>query len=345
MLVNFRKYMIFGVLLLVLGVVVFLKLTTKPTPPKPTPSPLPRPSLQPLPEAPTSLSYSFEGKMPELPKKLPVYKIIESATVSLPEAKALASKFGFDQDPKTSRDIELGLFYDWATNDKYFSIGGKPTQITFGVSSFSTVSTQNAVLSTPKAVETAEKVLREKGLLDPHVDLKNPSFSYLQIKGNHFKEVKDSREAQIIKVSYNYELYSFPLINNTPGSPLISLLIGPKGELLRLNYFMYPKNLEQFQEAPILTGERALEMLKNQQGTIVYLVSEEGIASEIPPSYQLSLSKIKSIYLAYLYPFPANEPGIFVQPIFVFEGEGVDQLGGKTVKTVTFLPAVENVSP
>jgi len=329
-----KKYAVFLVLIFILVGIVFLKATVRPQPPQPSSSPTITIVIPPAPEAPASLDYSFALKFPDFPKKLPAYKIINQPTISLDEARVLAAGFGLSGEPIVSWDINQGNFYNWTAGDRYLSIGGKPAVISFGLSSFN-FSTSSAVLAPKLASQEAEKILKERGLVKPNIDLANPSFSYFRVEKQSLVETKNSQEAQVIKVSFNYQLDSLPFLGSAPSASPISLFLGPNGELVRLIYTKYPEELTKAQEVALLSAEQALENLKNQKGTIVYSLAEEDINSEVSPVYQLSRANLTRVFLAYYYP---SSPETQILPIFVFEGEAPDQ-SGKMVKIIVYLPA------
>lgn len=334
MLVKFKKYLVFIVLIFILLGIIVLKMAVKPQAPQPIP-PSVTMEIPPAPEAPPNLDYSFAVEFPDLPRQVPVYTITNPPAVSLDEARVLAAGFGLSGEPIVSQDIKEGDFYSWTAEDRYLSVGGKPPVISFGRTLFN-ISTQSAVLSPKIAAQVGEKILKEKGLAKPNLDLSNPKFSYFKIKRQSLEETKDSQEAQVIKVSFDYQINSLPLLPGSPAASPVSLFLGPNEELVRLIYTKYPQELTKTQEATLLSSQQALENLKAQKGTIVHLLSEEDINSEVPPVYQISRATINRVFLAYYYP---PTPETQVLPIFVFEAKAVDQKTGKTVKTIVYLPA------
>lgn len=345
MFLSLKKYWLLVFLSLVLVFLVVIKFVFLPFLSRQEPATvfLPKPSLAPIPEAPQNLSYSFEKDLPFFPKTLPIYKIVQTPASSLPGAKKLAKDFGFETEPQISNDIDAGVFYNWADDSKHLSVGGKPAVIIFGQPSLKQIDSKAVVLPSKTAAQTAEKILKEKGLDNPLLDLTNPQIIYLQINNGSLKTVRSPQEAQIIRIGYSYKIDSFPLLGNTPSSPAVFLLLDPKGELLKLIYTKYPVNFEKGREVKIINNEEIKKRLANREGIILYSLSEEDLESESPPAYQVGLVKISRAYLAYYYP-PGGGVEI-IQPVFVFEGEAVDRASGKTVKTMTFLPAAENLQP
>jgi len=336
MLVNFKKYLIFIVLLLVLLVVVFLKFFIKPTS-RETPPPVAEISLSPLPEAPPGLNYSFEGKLPDVPQTLDTYQVSSFADFSANEAKNIAASFAFSGEPAISQDALVGNYYTWNTDDQYLSLGGKPPIISFGLYS-PKISSSSAVLATKTAANLSEKTLTEKKLTSANIDLNNPDFAYFISKPEGLEQIQEATTAQIVRVSYNYKLGDLPLLNKNPSSPAISLFFGPDGQLLRLDYIKYPDSFAKNKnQVSLLTAQRAWENLKSNKGTIVYVMADKDLNSDIPQIYNINMTKVNNISLAYYYP---NFPETTIGPIFVFEGQSPDA-SGNLVKVIVYLSAIK----
>ena len=310
-------------LLFILLIIAGLKIYST-AQPSPSIISLPQPQISSLPEAPANLQYSFEKNWPDFPEELPVYKIVEAPAFSLVEMKKIAGYLGFKEEPTAAKDIETGTFYNWSNNESYLAIGGVPPAVSFGLLTLENVSTPSAGISQTEAVKLSKKILEEMGLANSLIDINRPVFK---------------TDSSVIAVSYQYSLPDAPILNNNPTNPPISLSFDSRGKLIKMDYIKYPPEFEKDKTAALLSKDQALKNLEEQKGAVIYFADAENKNLDIPVNYQVSLSQIEKVSLAYYYPAVSSKTDL-VLPYFVFEGKGVDARTGKPVKIITLLPAI-----
>lgn len=333
-----KKHKIIVILSIILLITLIIKVLAGRTP-IPTPAaPLPKLEKAASQDLPQNLDLSFEKQLPVFPEKINVYKISAASSFSLPQAKTLALNLGFLGEPQVSTAPDAGVFYNWTTPEKYLAIGGKPTLINFGFSSFN-VASNSAAPQTDLAIAKAEDFLQKNKLTSSLLDFKKPQVEYYQVDGESLKKVADPKEARVIKISFFYNLNSLPLLNNAPTSLPVSVWLGPSLEILKMTFIKYPENFEKTKEATVFSKEEIERRLKNHEGTIIYSLSEKDVNAEVQPNYQINLAQITRSSLAYYYPPSTEETDLVIQPIFVFEADSFDQLTGKPVKSIIYLPA------
>lgn len=313
-----KKIILILLLILIFVGLIKIYLITRPTP-QPIVS-LPQPEIPSLPEAPTNLQYSFEKSWPDFPKELFVYKIINKPAFSLAEMEKIAVSLGFTNEPTIAKDIETGLFYNWSNEKEYLAIGGNPPSVSFGLLT-SPSATTSANFSQTDAINLSQKFLKEKGLINPFINIALPIINM---------------ESSNLRISYQFLLSGLPLLNNHGVNP-ISFLFNKEGKLLKMDFVKDPDSLEKKGAVDLLLKETALRNLQEQKGLVVYFADDQNQNLDTPVNYAVSLSQIEKVSLAYYY--PTDPLADLLLPFFVFEGKGVDAQTGKIIKITTLLPA------
>ncbi len=164
------------------------------------------------------------------------------------------------------------------------------------------------------AVRTAHGFLGKINKLTTELENGHKEVSYWQIRGEQLAPSISASEADFIRINLFRQQIDeqYPIMPPTYPQALVSLLITSRSvqgsNVVEAKYTHFESDREEFAEYPLLPIENAWENLKSGN---YYLASFEGNAQ--------TPIKIRNIYLAYYDP---QLPTQFLQPIFVFEGDG-----------------------
>lgn len=274
------------------------------------------------------------GELPSMPNKIEVYAMVEpkSTYLSLDRAKDLSKRLEFTVAPQT---ISSSIYF-WEENNRTLKMN---------------VYTQNFVLDTdlsklvipvgelPQESEIkslVKTILTGKGLLDNGyaegdttiilatvdngeiVRTKTPSDSSLALV-NFYRTLKDPQD----KTDKEYP----PLLPPDPQLGNIQTMVYTSGngvEPLRIVYNDWEIDKKTAETYPLKNVSAAWQELAGGTAIISSVVNKA--STSLTPETDISLDKvyIRNIYLAY---FDDEDLQKYLQPIYVFEGEGKDSQG------------------
>lgn len=317
-----------GVIILLIGraVLLFGISIYKQTVPKPPPPPsvgfgtLPQINFPSKAEV-SDITYKLEtpsGTFPAFPTQMPVYFIPASST----------GLFAYDR--MVSRAISLGFTNDPVqvnTNLYHFTHTSLPATLDSDIVSgsfslsFNLAADASALKGVaPDEVTAANRIKDALGSAKiPNEELSGtPQIEYLRVEGNNLVHAVSRSEAQFTQVS----LYRAPIVLGDPGKEVsfpsktgdtkhsnVWFIVSSAGgvkQLIAGEYKHFPLSTDKVETYPIKTAAQAFEELKAGGGYIANLGLQR--TGEIP---------IRRVYLAYYDP---PTPGVFYQPIVVFEG-------------------------
>jgi hypothetical protein len=275
-------------------------------------------SEKPLPE----LAYRLEtigGAFTETPQSTKVYFMPQKAAnlLALDRAKDKAKILGFGDEPKRL----TGTTYRWEKRIE------PPTTLEMDIISGSFylrhLYEESPLLLSEKELPTNEQAIIEaKNFFDNldllTTDLTNGSgeVSYYRLILPDLIPVSSISEADFIRVDlFRADLGEYQIVPNNPiESPIFVLISGVKqnarqGErILEANYVYHPVSLENYATYPIKTIDSAWQELQGGEGYVANLGRN--------PEGQIV---IRNAFLAY---YDSEEKQPFLQPVYVFEGDG-----------------------
>lgn len=260
--------------------------------------------------ASSNFSYSLDTETGALPEKLPelfkVYSIAQLATdlLALDRAKSLAGELEFNTNPEAISATQYKFIDD--KNGGELIVDLDTGNFKFG---------KNIATGSAEKMERIEDFINE--------DKQSKSFkSFLSSRGLLKDQLKNGRSA----VSYNNPVKKDSTLatislwqENIDDIPIVTpkfkegLIItnatnnrDTERKYIRVDYIFWPVDINNFGTYPIKTAEEAYQELKN---------GEAFVAVE-PRSGNVSITKV---YLAY---YLSEEYSNYLQPVFVFEGQG-----------------------
>lgn len=326
-----KKTIIFSVIFLILAISTWLGYkwyrayeASKIPPPKVLPKvdfgKLPKINLPLSKSVSSKFTYTLNtptGTLPtEIPEIVNVYFIPEQNTTFLAgdRAKELASKFDFNDGPETLSAIQY-KFSDSKGENLIININNSNFSFRRATATDSAEPQEQILADKGKIIEDLKSYLSNKGLLKEQL---KDGRSEVYYNGGSLKD-SSSAEATIWQDDVN----KLKVVNGDFDKGLISATFtkykNDKLKYSRLDYTYWPIDLNNFSTYPIKSVEVAFDELKAGKGVVV---KED--KNRLGDKSQVSIT---SINLAY---FLAEEYNPYLQPIYVFEGEGF----------VAYLPAV-----
>lgn len=255
----------------------------------------------------SNYSYSLDTPTGALPEKLPtsfkIYAVPQLGNTFLASDKArgIANSFNFNNGPEI-----LSPTVHKFSDDK----GGKFTiDINSGNFDFqksaATPSAQSpgALNDQPQLVQQIKSFLLGKNLLPDQIAKGRATVNYLDNT-----QPGESRAALLSL--WQEDIGGYKIVTDKFYTGLINATVTSSADQLEnylsLDYTYWPIDLEVFATYPIKSAEEAFTQLKSGNGIII----------KEPKSPQASIG---SVYLAY---FLSKEYPEYLQPVYVFEGEG-----------------------
>lgn len=250
--------------------------------------------------------------MPELEKVFfipprPAYKFFTKE-----RALAFGKKFGFDSEPI----ILSGEEYQWIDPDlpqRTFTLNIFTNNFTlnYNLATGSAVLPQGTLPQKKEAESSAGNFLSKRNVMSGELSGGEVTSEYLVFDGQEVKKAPSMTQANLVRVDFfRKPINKLPVLTEKYDQGLVSFLIsGAKEEktnFLKLDYVLWPVDSESNATYPLKTGDDAFEELKTGGGAII-LGGEQVEAA------------IRNVYLAYLDTKAHQD---FLQPIFVFEGDG-----------------------
>lgn len=263
---------------------------------------LPQIQFPPTSVSTSNFSYSIDtenGNLPQMPKIMKVY-FIPQATITLlspDKANRLAQSLGFFNGPQVISQIE----YHYSDNNSGLLSVNLPTgNFHFQRSaSVSASPTPSPTPSSDKLVNDFKSYLAAKNLLPPNLTAGRSNVIF----------------GQKFEVSlWPSDFESLPIVTASAKRSLIRGILTDSAsepdKFLQVDYTYWPADATTFATYPVKSAEAALSDLK----------AGLGFVSLEPQKPQVSISKV---YPAY---FESENYTPYLEPVYVFEGEGFQAL-------------------
>jgi hypothetical protein len=259
---------------------------------------------------------TIDGELPSLPDRAKVYFVYSkrSKILAFEEMKNLARSLGFSQEPDKIRE-DVYRYYNPVTNQTLLINALTQTfKLTYPYLEDQTLTTVFRFSSEEEGISTARSFLGKAGKSYPDL-IGNERTTLLKLTPTKLVKAQSLSETNIIQVDFfrkdlqdNYPVYPARL-DRANVSLLVTSDPGENKKVVEADFFYFPIDEEKFAVYPLKTVQTAWEEL--QRGDYHLAQIDQGWLQKTIP--------IRKIYLAYLDPhYPTN----FLQPIFVFQGDG-----------------------
>lgn len=291
-----------------------------PPPPPPTVAfgKLPKiefPEREGLPE----LSYrleTIEGGLPTLPDIGKVYFMHQKETglLDLDRAKQRAKKMGFKSQP----EAVSGILYRWRSETEPTTI----LEININTSNFylrypyeedRTLLTEKDFPSNEQLATEARRFLKSNNYLGDELATGKTEFSYFRFVPPKLKQAISLSEADFVRINFfRADLDELKIMPPNPKDSLVSFLFSGSRQrwkrIVEIKYTYFPVDKETFATYPLKPTNTAWQELQGGEGHIANLgENQDGKIT------------IRKVYLAF---YDSGKEQNFLQPIYVFEGDG-----------------------
>lgn len=290
--------------------------------PPPTPTPAPAFGKLPALKLPAKDSQvvnfrieTVNGKIPEMATIEKVYFIPPRPAYTFftkERALSFGRKFGFTNEPV----VLSGEEYRWTDPellDRTFSLNIFTNNFTldYKFANDPTIFSDFVLPKKREAESFARSYLSSRNVMPENLSKGEITSEFLVFDGQNIKKALNLSEANLIQVDFlRKNINELPVLTKEHHKGLVSFLISgakdKKKKILKLEYILWLVDSENTATYPLKTGEEAFEELKIGGGAII-------------SGGQQTTAAIRNVYLAYL---DTKEYQAFLQPIFVFEGDG-----------------------
>lgn len=163
-----------------------------------------------------------------------------------------------------------------------------------------------------EAIESARSFLKNAGRLPEDLDNGEKKVSYWKIEYDGLKQVSAPSEANVARVDFFRMAFKdeFKIVQADPNRAVVSILVSGSTvegkKIVEVNYKYVSVDRESFSTYPIKTAQEAWDELKTGNYWPSFDVRNKDLI-------------IRKMYLAYFEPVTLTN---YMQPVFVFEGDG-----------------------
>lgn len=280
-----------------------------------------------LPKFPKNVSTSglnfilenIEGRPPETTSSAKVYTMPKKLQSLLTPQKAreFAAQLSFTGEPQVLSSTSY-RFIDSKDNLRSLTLDiiNLNFELTYDYARDLSVFEKSGLSTPERIIEETQGYLQSKGLVNSSIFTIPPKVTYLKYNSTNlqFSEVKKAADADSVRIDFfrkNVEEYRLltPNFNTSYIYAIISSSNDANKKYIKVSYIFWPIDFNNFATYPLKSSQTAWEDL----------VSGKGIVATMGSNNTSSKIIIRKIYLAY---YDSGEVENYLQPIFVFEGDG-----------------------
>ena len=281
------------------------------------------------------------GDLPPMPTKIEVYPIVEpkSSYLSLDKAKDIAKRLGFTSTPQS---LSSSLYY-WEEDNKTLKMNIY-TQNFVVDTDLSKIVIPIGELPAAQSIKTsARAILSEKGLLNNGYKEGEIKYNLATVDNGKIIKTQALADSSLAIIDLYRTLQSPedktgadypPLLPPDPNQGNIRIMAySPKNDLepVRIVYNNWEIDKNGAETYPLKNIGAAWKEVAGGTAILASLVNKA--SDSLEPTTEVALDKVfvRNIYLAY---FDDEDLQKYVQPVYVFAGEGKDSQGN--VYPITF---------
>ncbi|MCL5003719.1 MAG: hypothetical protein M1352_00435 [Patescibacteria group bacterium] len=277
---------------------------------------------------------TITGDLPQMPKKIEVYPVVEpkASYLSLDKAKDVAKRLGFSTDPQS---ISSSTYY-WEQDYQTLKMNIFTQNFTLESDLTKLVIPIGQLPDAAAVAGQAEQLLSGKGLLMYGYENGNQTATMAQIDNGQIIRAQGSANASLARIDFFRTLNDPadksgktypPLLPPNPKEGNIQMLVyAPRKnvDLLNLNYNNWEIDKNSPQTYPLRPITAAWQDVTSGQAAIAYVQDKAATSFDYPSEVELAKVFIRKVYLAY---FDDINLQSYLQPIYVFDGDATDSLG------------------
>lgn len=281
------------------------------------------------------------GDLPAMPAKLEVYPVIEpkSSYLSLDRAKDLSKRLGFTAAPQ---NLSTSIYY-WEEDNKTLKMNVYTQNFVMDSDLSKLVIPVGELPLASNISNLAKTILSEKGILTNGYESGTVKYDLATVDNGQIVKVASPADASLALINFYRTLKDPedkrdtdypPLLPPDPSQGNIKVMAySPKNNLepVRIAYNNWVIDKENAETYPLKNIGAAWQEVTGGTAVIASLTNKATTTPEPASGVMLSKVFIRNIYLAY---FDDEDLQKYLQPIYVFEGEGRD--GDGNAYNITF---------
>ena len=265
------------------------------------------------------LTYKIQtvnGAIPEASDAARVYFMPKSRSnlLSLSRAQSLVGRIGFATTPRQVGDTTLYHWIDLKSPLRTIDLDIVSSQfeLKYAYVHELTLFSEPYVPSPVQATNEVLSFFQKLGMIPADLNFINPKITYLQLVGNQLGETTSQSQANAVRVDIFRQSYSsYPVVNDQPGQGNVSFILSgatdTNKKILEVKYNYWEVDAKTLGIYTLKKAQTAFSELQNNQA---YFASWPENTNTIV---------ITDVYLAY---YDGKNPQLFLQPVYVFKGEG-----------------------
>jgi len=259
---------------------------------------------------------TIEGSVPETSSSAHVYFMPKTGSnlLALSTAQNFAKRLNFSttpvSDPTTDNvyrfdDTQLPLRHMW------YDVISTNFIIRYDFQQDAGLFLNNTVPTAEEARSEARNLLQTYGLYPEDFEGGDVTVTFYRVNENSLVPVASQSQADAVRIDfYRPNIADTPIVTGVAGGPISVVLSGSKNSKKRVLQFIYtywPIDYENTATYQLKTGTQAWQELQAGAGFVLKYPENS------------STITVRNVYLAYYDP---PDPQTYLQPVFVFEGDG-----------------------
>lgn len=258
---------------------------------------------------------TISGTVPEASSTARVFFMPKGRAnlLSLSSAQSIVGELDFTTSPRQL--TETG--YEWIDirnplRSINMDIVSRQFTLTYLFQHDLTLFITGAVPTPQQASTEALDLLKNTSVQISDINVSNPNFQYLKLVGNRLSQTTSQSQADAIQIDFFRVPYDrIPIVTDKPGVGNVQFIFS--GTRQNGKRILYAKN----NHWPVEFSSPAIYKLKTSTEAWTEFLSGKGFIATLPASQKTEIA-ITNVYLAY---YDSSLPQIYMQPVFVIEGE------------------------
>lgn len=285
--------------------------------PPPKPALTPRATVEPL-GPPRKITgetrVEFIGKQITFPSQAPIFSYSQNVTLSKEEAKTIAQKLGFIQEPSP------GNLLTWREPPDGLQIDLDERRLSFVRSPILDPELFKGPSPDVEGAGRKAREFMETGGLANFLDLDNPEVSYSKYIGNFFTPAEPSL-ANVITFTFRRKIDNTQVFASDAKTQLARVRVAPKNVIMRVEADLANYSYKTERVTVLPSFQESLDGISRGQGIVFEAVSTSEFPQEGIPLKEKSIIEISINEAKFAYFLSTKEKWVY--PAGVFKGKGV----------------------
>ena len=259
---------------------------------------------------------TISGSVPETSPSANVYFMPKTGSnlMALSTAQSFAKRLSFDPTPISDPTNQNVYRFDDPTSPLrhlWYDVVSSNFIIRYDFAQDAGLFLNNNVPTADAAQSEAKNLLQTYGLYPQDFTGGNVTVTFYKVSQNSLVPVDSQSQADAVRIDfYRPDIASTPVVTGTSGGPISIILSGSsdqKKRVLQFTYTYWPIDYQTTATYPLKTSTEAWQELQAGGGYVLKYPDSGNVIT------------VRDVYLAY---YDSLDPETYLQPIFVFSGDG-----------------------